>query len=81
MFDVAVAMQNMMIAAVSLGLGSVHIGAFDEKKIRSLLEIPDNLHVVELSPLGYPEYQPKPRPRKDISEIVFYEKYGKQKSD
>jgi nitroreductase len=79
MFDTALALQNMMLAAASLGLGTVHIGMFDEKKVRSLLEIPDNLHVVEITPLGYPEYQPKPRPRKDISEIVFYEKYGRYK--
>jgi nitroreductase len=78
MFDVAVAMQNLMLAATSLGLGTVHIGLFDVQKVREILDIPENVAIVEMTPLGYPEYQPNPRPRKELSEIVFQEKYGKK---
>jgi len=77
MFDVALAMENLMLAATALGLGTVHIGLFDTEKVASLLEIPEEFRVVEMTPLGYPEYQPNPRPRKALSEIVFYEKFGK----
>jgi hypothetical protein len=31
-----------------------------------------------MTPLGYPEFQPKPRPRKELSEIVFHEKFGQR---
>jgi nitroreductase len=78
MFDVALAIENLMLAATSLGLGSVHIGLFDNKKVASILEIPANVHVVELIPLGYPEYQPNPRPRKELTEIAFQEKFGQK---
>jgi nitroreductase len=64
MFDVALAMENLVLAAASLGLGTVHVGLFDSPKIESILGIPDNFCVVEMTPLGYPEYQPNPRPRK-----------------
>ena len=33
MFDVALAMQNLALAAHSLGLGTVHLGAFDAGKV------------------------------------------------
>ncbi|MCK5589986.1 MAG: nitroreductase family protein, partial [Dehalococcoidales bacterium] len=33
MFDVALAMQNLALAAHSLGLGTVHVGAFDAQKV------------------------------------------------
>lgn len=78
MFDVAIAMQNLMLAAASLGLGTVHVGLFDTAKVEKYLEIPDNYCVVEMTPLGYPEYQPKPRPRKELSDIVYFEKFGKR---
>jgi len=41
-----------------------------------ILEVPQGFCVVLLTPLGYPDQEPKPRPRKELSEIVFYERYG-----
>ena len=77
MFDVALAMQNLVLAAHSLGLGTVHIGFFDAKKAASILEVPDGFCVVEMTPLGYPDQEPEARPRKELSEIVSYESYGR----
>ncbi len=76
MFDLALAMQNLVLAAYSLGLGTVHNGLFDAKKVASILGVPEGFCVVEMTPLGYPDQEPKPRPRKELSEIVFYDKYG-----
>jgi len=76
MFDVALAMQNLALAAHSLGLGTVHVGAMDAKKAASILEVPEGFCVVEMTPLGYPDQQPSARPRKELSEIVFRDKYG-----
>jgi nitroreductase len=52
--DVAIALDHMSLAAVGLGLGSCWIGLFDEKKVKDILHIPDQIRVVELMPLGYP---------------------------
>lgn len=52
--DVAIALDHMSLAAVELGLGSCWIGLFDEKKVKEILHIPDEIRVVELMPLGYP---------------------------
>jgi len=76
MFDVALAMQNLTLAAHSLGVGTVHLGAFDAKKVATILGIPEGFCVVSMAPLGYPDQEPKVRPRKELSEIVFYDKYG-----
>ncbi len=75
MFDVALAMQNLVLAAHSLGLGTVYIGLFDAKKVASILEVPPGFCVVAMTPLGYPDQEPKSRPRKELSEIVFYDKF------
>jgi nitroreductase len=76
MYDVALAMQNLTLAAHSLGLGTVHVGSFDAKKVATILGVPEGFGVVSMTPLGYPDREPGPRPRKGLSEIVFYEKYG-----
>ena len=78
MFDVALAMQNLVLAAHSLGLGTVHVGSFDAREVASVLKVPDGFCVVEMTPLGYPDQQPKPRPRKELAEIVYYDSWGAQ---
>jgi len=75
MFDVALAMQNLVLAAHSLGLGTVHVGLFDAKKVAHLLEVSQGFCVVSMTPLGYPDQEPKIRPRKELSEIVFYDRW------
>jgi len=45
--------QNVHLEAVSLGLGSVPIGAFRDKKISQLMKLPENLDPIYLIPIGY----------------------------
>lgn len=76
MFDTALAMQNLVLTARSLGLGTVYIGAFDAIKVAEILGVPEGYCVVAMTPLGYPDEEPGPRPRKELSEIVFRDKFG-----
>ena len=75
MFDVALAMQNLVLAARSLGLGTVYIGRFDAKEAARILAVPQGNCVVAMTPLGYPDEIKDPRPRKELSEIVFADKW------
>ncbi|OQX87377.1 nitroreductase [candidate division KSB1 bacterium 4484_87] len=54
MVDAAIAMEHLVLAATELGLGACWISAFNEEKVKKLLEIPEHIRVVALSPLGYP---------------------------
>ena len=76
MFDVALAMQNLTLAAYALGLGTVHVGMFDTDEVTRILGTPENIAVVELMALGWPDEKPPIRPRRDISEFAFYERYS-----
>jgi nitroreductase len=76
MFDVALAMQNLVLAAHSLGLATVYVGRFDAKEAAKVLAVPEGYCFVALTPLGYPDQIRDPRPRKELPEIVFYEKWG-----
>lgn len=76
MFDTALAMQNICLKAYELGLGTVIIGAFDAVKASEILEVPEGYCVVAMTPLGYPDQEPRDVPRKELSEIVIHDKFS-----
>lgn len=76
MFDVAIAMQNLVLAAQAQGLGTVYIGLMDAQKVAAIVGVPEGFCVVAMTPLGYPERESGPRPRKELAEIIFHEKFG-----
>jgi nitroreductase len=78
MFDTGIAMQSLCLAAYSLGLGTVVVGMFDHKKAEEILKVPQDVEVVAMTPLGYPAAGGSTPKRKDISEFVFSDRYGKK---
>jgi len=78
MFDTALAMQNLTLAAHSIGLGTVHLGLFDAQEVAKILDVPDGAVVVEMTPLGYPDAQPISPGRKELSDIVSKNKFDKR---
>lgn len=73
--DIAIALEHLILAATEKGLGTCWIGAFKEKLVKDLLDVPDNVRVVAITPVGYPAIEGRTRGRKPISEIVCYDKY------
>ena len=76
MFDAALALENIVLEAQELGIGTLYIGAFDARKAEEVLGVPGGYSCVILLPLGYPDEQPEARLRKEIPEIVFKDKFG-----
>lgn len=73
LIDVAIAIDHITLAACELGLGTCWIGAFDQRKVRDILGIPDSVEVIELLPMGYPTAWPDARLRKPFGEVVCYD--------
>ncbi len=67
--------QNLMLTAHSLGLGTCWVGAFSEEKAREVLGVPENVRPVGIITLGYPNESPRSS-RMNLKSIVFREKYG-----
>ncbi|OGY43290.1 MAG: hypothetical protein A3J62_02890 [Candidatus Buchananbacteria bacterium RIFCSPHIGHO2_02_FULL_38_8] len=51
--DTAAATQNLLLAATELGLGTCWVGAFNEEKVKEILELSANLRPVVIVPIGY----------------------------
>ena len=77
MFDIGLAMENLCLAAHSLGLGTVIIGLFDSKKVETLLGVAENVSVVAMTPLGYPQGEVSAPKRKELADFVHFGRYPK----
>ena len=73
--DLAIAVDHMTLAAVELGLGTCWIGAFDEKTVKQLLDVPEKVRIPIVLTLGYPAKPGGPKNRKSLDEITAYEKF------
>jgi nitroreductase len=76
MLDTGIAFEHLVLAATAEGLGTCWIGAFPEDAVKKVIDVPKDLKVVALTPLGYPDDEPRERDRKPLDEIVFYDRYG-----
>jgi nitroreductase len=73
--DATIAMQNMVIAAWALGIGSCWIGACNEERVRKLLKIPYEWRFIALLTLGYPAEQPKSRKKKKFEDLFNFNSF------
>ena len=73
------AVQNLLLAARALGLGTtlttLHRGF--ENDLKALLEVPAAVEVVAIVPLGHPTDRFGPTRRKPVAEVAFLDRWGK----
>lgn len=77
--DCSAAVENMMIAASAMGLGSIWIGSHDEAAFRKLLNIPDNIFVMNVVYFGYPDEAKKPGTKYN-EEAIYWQKYDSNRN-
>ncbi|MEW5920486.1 MAG: nitroreductase family protein [Bacillota bacterium] len=69
--NVAIAVEHIVLRALDFGLGTCWIRLFDEKKVKSLLDLDENVYVVSLLPLGYPDEEPPAKKRLGLEDILL----------
>ncbi len=57
-YDVALAAENMILAALEQGVGSCPITGFEPDKLRQVLNIPNKYDIAIMLALGYPDENP-----------------------
>jgi nitroreductase len=87
LMDGGLALENLLLQAVELGLHAHPMGGFDENTVRAALSIPDHVRVLALTAIGYPgaledldertrERELRPRNRKEIDEVRAYDRWS-----
>jgi len=77
----AAAIENMLLTAHSLGLGTCWVGAFDENVVSRVLNIPDYVRPQAIITIGYSDEKPKIPQRFPLTTVTFLEKYGNRIKD
>ena len=76
--DTAAAIQNVLLTATALGLGSGWVGAFDEEVIAGLFRLPANVRPMALIMIGKSEENPTPPSRREIEDFAHMGEFGKR---
>lgn len=74
--ETAAMIQNMLLSAHELGLGTCWNGSFDEQIVHNVLNLPLGVRPVAIISLGYPAEIPAPTKRKSLEQIVHYERFS-----
>ncbi len=77
----AAAIQNMLLAAHSQGIGSCWVGAFDTIALKKALSIPDTVEPQAVLCFGYADETVPLPPRYTIENVVYLERYGNRIKD
>ena len=72
------AVENMLLAAYALGLGTCVVKSFSRIAVKEMLEIPDGIEPELLVIAGYPALTPTPPARIALGEITYLNKYGQK---
>ena len=75
MLCVAMAVQNLLLAAHALGLGGCPSASFRKQPIRRVLGLPDRLEPLLLVPIGHPARPTEAAPRRNRNEVISHERW------
>jgi nitroreductase len=76
--NTAAATMIILLAAKALGLGSCWVGAFDEDRIKEILNLPPRVRPVAIIPIGYPEGEGYKTERIPFENLTWLNQYGKK---
>jgi nitroreductase len=73
--DAAIALQNIVVAAESLGLGTCYVGGIQSVNIQKLLNAPEHVFPAGMVCIGYPDESPELRRRLPLEAVVHRNTY------
>jgi len=72
------AIENMLLKITSLGLSSCWIGAFDEKALKKILEIPEKIQIEAVLPVAYASDKTNEKKKPELKMITFFDKWNQK---
>jgi len=79
--SIANAVQQMMLAAASMKLGTVWVSVREEvePELRELFKVPPELRLLWVVPIGHARSWPPAKPRRKITAFTHFEEYDNKK--
>jgi len=73
--DGAILMDHITLCAADLGLGTCWIAAFDPAQVKNVLQLPEGIEPLALTPLGHPADTGRPKLRKPLTAFVHHDRW------
>ena len=74
--DIGSATEHFCLQAAELGIGTCILGYYDDKKVKKLLNVPQNKRIGLLISMGYSQFDsPREKKRKDFDEVCRFNSY------
>ncbi|MBA7497032.1 5,6-dimethylbenzimidazole synthase [subsurface metagenome] len=73
--DGTCATQNMMLTAFELGLGTCWIADLNNDETKQILNVPKDLYVITVTPLGFPDAVPSKSKRMELRDLIHRDHY------
>jgi len=75
--DTSAAIENLLLAATDIGLGTCWVGSFNNNIVRDVLGLPEGIAPVAIIPIGYPADEGERTTRTSLGNIIHFERFGK----
>ncbi len=71
--------QNFWLKLVEFGLSTCWVGSFVDNQVKSILDIPEDVNVEALFPIGFAMKKSKPKKKIGLDCILYFNKYKNKK--
>jgi len=72
--SIGACLQNMLLEIHALGLGAVWLGEIikSNEQIKKILSLPEELELMAVIAMGYPDETPRATERKELKDLIVY---------
>ncbi len=70
--------QNFLLTLTEIGLATCWVGAYSDRLIKKALEIPENIEVDAIFPIGFEVGKGKQKYKKELDKLIFFNKWGEK---
>ncbi len=74
--SVAAAIENLLLTATALELGTCWVGGFEDGRVKDILQVPSNVNLHALITVGYPDEVPEKKEIVQLNTCVYFDSYG-----
>ncbi|MBP6856812.1 nitroreductase family protein [Candidatus Pacearchaeota archaeon] len=75
------AIQNLLLKLTECKLATCWVGHFVDEQVKDILDIPDEIDVEAMFPIGYPYEKPKEKRYIELDSILYFNKYGNKRME
>ncbi len=72
------AIENFLLKITDLKLSTCWVGAFSDKEVKNILNIPDNIDIEALFPIGYEMGEKNQAKKPNLDNILYYNKWNEK---